>query len=184
MIASGADGAAQVAAEEARKKKVNAAKKERRDYNLNTRVAKENGLTKPGQGKGPTLRGPLKAPPAGAKSAKDAATEPTLEELESTLMPLVKQGDAKVKAGEVAAGLALFQQAMDGFREAGHKRPKLKEKMDAAKELLIEQQVASDAAAAAAPEPEPALDISVEVDASVDVAPAEGEDPDLDDNEC
>ena len=99
-------------------------------------------------------------------------------------MPLVKQGDAKVKAGEVAAGLALFQQAMDGFREAGHKRPKLKEKMDAAKELLIEQQVASDAAAAAAPEPEPALDISVEVDASVDVAPAEGEDPDLDDNEC
>jgi hypothetical protein len=188
LIASGADGAAQVAAEEARKKKMNAAKKERRDYNKNTRVAKESGLTKPGQGKGPTLRGPLKVPAAGAKSAKDVAAEPTLQELESELMPLVKQGDAKVKAGEVSAGLALFQRALDGFRAAGHKRPKLKEKIDAAKELLIQQQVERDAAAAAEPDPEPkpepALDVSVEVDASVDVTPAEGEDSDLDDNEC
>jgi hypothetical protein len=186
LIASGADGAAQVAAEEARKASVNAAKKERRDYNKNTRVAKETGLTKPGQKK-PVMRGPLQAP--AAKGAKVA--EQTLAELEAELMPLVKQGDEQVAAGDVSAGLALYVKAMDGFRGAGHKRPKLKQKIDAAKELLIEQQVAKDAAAeaAAAAEPEPAVDESVEVDASVEVQEAgdagdEDEDEDMDDNEC
>lgn len=192
LIASGADGAAQVAAEEARKQKLNAAKKERRDYNKNTRVAKENGLTKPGQGKGPSLRG---QPPPKAQSDKDGTTktaEPTLKELEAELMPLVKRGDEHVKIGEISAGLGLFQQAMDGFRAAGHKRPKLKEKIDAAKEMLIQQQVERDAAAASepAPEPQPAVDVSVEVDVSVDetvsvdATPAENEDDDMDDNEC
>lgn len=179
MIASGGAGAAQVAAEEARKAKLNALKKERRDYNLNTRVSKETGLAKPGSGKGPTLRGPLPVPVA-AKTA--SAAEPTLKELESELMPLVKQGDDQVKMGNVSVGLGLFQQAMDGFRKAGHQRPKLKEKIDAAKEMLILQQVERDAAAAAEPAPEPAVDVSVEVDASVEVTPAEEDE--LGDDEC
>ena len=38
--------------------------------------------------------------------------------------------------GQVAEGLAKFQEAMDGFRAAGHKRPKLKEKIDDAKATL------------------------------------------------
>ena len=182
LIASGGAGAAQVAAEEARKAKMNARKKERRDYNLNTRVSKETGLAKPGAGKGPTLRGPLPVAAAAKKIASAGAAEPTLQEIESELMPLVKQGDEQVKMGNVSVGLGLFQQAMDGFRKAGHQRPKLKEKIDAAKEMLILQQVERDAAAAAAPAPEPAVDVSVEVDASVDVTPAEEDD--LGDDEC
>ena len=183
LIASGADGAAQVAAEEARKKKLNAAKKERREYNKNTRVAKENGLTKPGQGKGPSLRGPLAVAPASGQSSP-GPTKPTLKELESNLMPLVRQGDEQLRTGEISAGLALFQQAMNGFRAAGHNRPKLKEKIDAAKELLIEQQMERDAVASVEPAPEPAVDVSVEVDASLDATSAEEEQQDLDDNEC
>eukprot|EP01052_Picozoa_sp_SAG31_P035698 SAG31_NODE_4343_length_3333_cov_1.727891_3_plen_59_part_00 len=46
------------------------------------------------------------------------------------------------------AALALYQEAMDGFRGAGFKRPKLKEKMDAAKAQLE----------AASAEPAPAPD--------------------------
>ena len=51
-------------------------------------------------------------------------------------MPKVKQGDGRVEAGDVSGGLALYQEAMNGFRAAGFKRPKLKEKIDAAKQML------------------------------------------------
>ena len=44
-------------------------------------------------------------------------------------MPLVKQGKALQAAGDLTGALALYQQAMDGFRAAGVKRPKLKEIM-------------------------------------------------------
>ena len=50
-----------------------------------------------------------------------------------------------------------MQESMDGFRGAGYKRPKLKEKLDAIKAKM-----------AAEPEPEPAVDQSVEIDASVE----------------
>ena len=63
-------------------------------------------------------------------------------------MPLVKEGDKMIKAGQVAEGLAKVQEAMDGFRAAGFKRPKLKEKIDGAKALL----------AAAEPEPDADFD--------------------------
>ena len=73
---------------------------------------------------------------------------------------IVAQGDNKLAAGDLDGALALYQEAMDGFRSNNFKRPKLKEKLDAAKEQI--------AAAAAAPamtprEPEPAVDQSVEI---------------------
>ena len=74
------------------------------------------------------------------------------------LMPLVKKGDTAQASGDLQGALALYQEAMDGFRTNGFKRPKLKEKLDACKELI----------AAAPPamtprEPEPAVDQSVEI---------------------
>jgi hypothetical protein len=78
-------------------------------------------------------------------------------------MPLVKKGDTVKETGDLAGALALYQEAMDAFRNAGFKRPKLKEKLDAVKAEM----------AAAPPmtprEPEPAVDASVEVDQSVEV---------------
>eukprot|EP01051_Picozoa_sp_SAG22_P019158 SAG22_NODE_3445_length_1707_cov_1.128731_2_plen_94_part_00 len=59
-----------------------------------------------------------------------------LKELEKKLMPLVKKGDGLLADGDVTGALALYQEAMDGFRGAGFKRPKLKEKLDAAKAAL------------------------------------------------
>lgn len=73
-------------------------------------------------------------------------------------MPLVKKGDALQESGDLAGALALYQEAMDGFRGAGFKRPKLKEKLDAVKERM----------AAEDPAPEPAVDQSVEVDQSAE----------------
>ena len=48
-------------------------------------------------------------------------------------MPLVKEGNDKADAGDLAGALALYQKAMDGFRAEGLKRPKLKEKLDETK---------------------------------------------------
>ena len=59
------------------------------------------------------------------------------------LMPLVKAGDALVADGKVAEGVAKYQQALDGFQAAGMKRPKLKEKLDAATAQLATQATAT-----------------------------------------
>lgn len=65
-----------------------------------------------------------KAAGGGAKAAG-----PNLAELEKQFMPLVKQGQGLQDGGDLAGAMALYQQAMDGFRAAGAKRPKLKQKM-------------------------------------------------------
>ena len=65
-----------------------------------------------------------KAASGGAKAAG-----PNLAELEKQFMPLVKQGQGLQDGGDLAGAMALYQQAMDGFRAAGVKRPKLKQKM-------------------------------------------------------
>lgn len=64
---------------------------------------------------------------AGGGGAKAAG--PNLAELEKQFMPLVKQGQGLQDGGDLAGAMALYQQAMDGFRAAGVKRPKLKQKM-------------------------------------------------------
>ena len=66
---------------------------------------------------------------AKAAGAKKASAGPDVPALEKEFMPLVKDGGALEAAGDLAGALALYQQAMDGFRAAGVKRPKLKEKM-------------------------------------------------------
>ena len=58
-------------------------------------------------------------------------------------MPLVKEGNSNAEAGDLAGALALYQMAMDGFRAAGMKRPKLKEKMDEVKTSLVHHWPAS-----------------------------------------
>jgi hypothetical protein len=93
----------------------------------------------------------------GGGAGGGAAGDAKLKALEQQLMPLVKKGDALQEAGDLDAALALYQESMDGFRSAGYKRPKLKEKLDAIKAKM-----------AAEPEPEPAVDQSVEIDASVE----------------
>ena len=97
----------------------------------------------------------------GAGAAPVAKEDLKLKALEQEMLPLVKKGDTAQAQGDLDGALALFQEAMDGFRAAGYKRPKLKEKIDAVKELI------------AAQEAEPAVDQSVEVDASVDAEGAE-----------
>ena len=107
-----------------------------------------------------------KASKAGGGAAKGgggaALGDEILKALEKQLMPLVKKGDGLQEAGDLDGALALYQEAMDGFRAGGFKRPKLKEKLDAVKEKI---------GGGAAPEPEPepaAVDESVEIDASVE----------------
>eukprot|EP01052_Picozoa_sp_SAG31_P016018 SAG31_NODE_1046_length_10177_cov_13.677218_5_plen_106_part_00 len=46
------------------------------------------------------------------KKAKAAAGGSSLADLEKKLMPLVKRGDALIEGGDLAAGLALYQEAM------------------------------------------------------------------------
>lgn len=109
----------QVAAEEARKKAQREAKNARKAYNANPLSAKQNGLApaKKASGfNGDKTGGKGKAAAGGGKSEAEA-----LKALEKKLMPLVKTGDAKVQAGDFDGGLALYQEAMDGFRGAGHK---------------------------------------------------------------
>lgn len=59
------------------------------------------------------------------------------QKVRNALMPLVKAADKLVADGKVGEGAAMYQQAVDGFTAAGMKRPKLKEKLDAAKGSLI-----------------------------------------------
>lgn len=91
-----------------------------------------------------------------AKATAAGGGDDKLKALEKEMMPLVKKGDGLQDAGDLDGALALYQEAMDGFRTNGFKRPKLKEKLDAVKAKI-------------AAEPEPAVDQSVEVDASVEV---------------
>ena len=72
-------------------------------------------------------------------------------------MPLVKKGDALQEAGDLDGALALYQEAMEGFRGAGFKRPKLKEKLDAVKARIVAEEPEPQ------PQPQPAS-----VDQSVD----------------
>jgi hypothetical protein len=91
-----------------------------------------------------------------AKATAAGGGDDKLKALEKEMMPLVKKGDGLQDAGDLDGALALYQEAMDGFRTNGFKRPKLKEKLDAVKAKI-------------AAAPEPAVDQSVEVDASVEV---------------
>lgn len=97
----------------------------------------------------------------GAAPAAKPKEDLKLKALEQEILPLVKKGDAAQAKGDLDSALALFQEALDGFRGAGYKRPRLTEKIDAVKELI------------AAQEAEPAVDQSVEVDASVEAPDAE-----------
>ena len=75
-----------------------------------------------------------KAAREAAKAAKEAAAKapkPDVAALEKKFMPLVKEGSALEEAGDLAGAMAKYKEAMGGFRGAGVKRPKLKEKMDA-----------------------------------------------------
>jgi hypothetical protein len=82
------------------------------------------------------------------------------------MLPYVKAGEGLEEKGDFAGALVKYQQAMDGFRAQGVKRPKLKEKMDQVKVRVAEKeqeaadQLAKDAAllGIAADEPEPAGD--------------------------
>ena len=86
-----------------------------------------------------------------AVSAAAAAQKLRLKAVERKMMPLVKVADGLVVSGELAAAAARYQEALDGFRAAGCKRPKLEKKLEAtrAKQLT--------AAAAAAPAPPHAI---------------------------
>lgn len=122
MIAAGKGD--QVAAEEARKRAVRDAKNSRKAYNANPLAAKQMGLA-PVKGKpgfnGDKTGGQGKAAMGGGAAGGKGGGDAALKELEKKLMPLVKTGDAKVDAGDFEGGLALYQEAMDGFRGAGHK---------------------------------------------------------------
>ena len=83
--------------------------------------------------------------------APKADSDAQLKQLESQLLPWVKKGDALQASGDLDGALALYQEATDGFRGAGFRRPKLKEKLDAVKGKI------------AAAEPAPEIDQSVEV---------------------
>ena len=106
----------QVAAEEARKKANRDAKNARKAWNANPLAAKQMGLAPVKKAAG--FHGDITH---GQGKGGDAGGGEALKELEKKLMPLVKAGDAKVDAGDVEGGLALFQEAMDGFRAAGYK---------------------------------------------------------------
>ena len=69
---------------------------------------------------------------AGGKSVAQTE-EQKIAELQKKWMPTVKDGDNLEAAGDLEGALAKFQEAMTGFRTAGVKRPKLKEKMDGVK---------------------------------------------------
>ena len=92
-----------------------------------------------------------------AKEEQKAGWDKKLKEVEAQFTPLVKKGGQLQDAGDLEGALALYQEAMDGFRTNGFKRPKLKEKID---------DVTAKIAAGGAPEP--AVDESVEINASVE----------------
>lgn len=75
---------------------------------------------------------------AAAAAARTVVSTRPLAELETELMPLVWQGDEQVQAGACSVALALYSRAMDSFLAAGHQRPKLQGKIDAAKAQLME----------------------------------------------
>ena len=59
-----------------------------------------------------------KAAGGGKEKAKPAGEDP-LKACEKAMMPLVKNGDTALAAGDLPGALALYQEAMDGFRSAG-----------------------------------------------------------------
>ena len=76
-------------------------------------------------------------------SVTQTATRP-LNQIEAELIPLVKQGDAQVAAGDLLGGLTSYSHAMEGFTTAGHVRPKLQAKIDAVKARLGQQDARSE----------------------------------------
>ena len=64
-------------------------------------------------------------------AGKAGAADQQLAMLQQQWMPVVKAGEVLEAAGDLSAAMAKYQEAMDGFRAAGVKRPKLKQKMDA-----------------------------------------------------
>ena len=75
----------------------------------------------------------------GAAGGGAAETEDQkIARLQKQFMPLVKKGEGLEESGDLAGALALYQEAMTGFRSEGVKRPKLKEKMDNVKAKMGE----------------------------------------------
>ena len=75
----------------------------------------------------------------GAAGGGAAETEDQkIARLQKQFMPLVKKGEGLEESGDLAGALALYQEAMTGFRSEGVKRPKLKEKMDSVKAKMGE----------------------------------------------
>ena len=81
-----------------------------------------------------------------AKKAKEEAKkgggaeseDEKIARLQKQWMPLVKKGEGLEESGDLEGALALYQEAMTGFRNEGVKRPKLKEKMDKVKAKMGE----------------------------------------------
>jgi hypothetical protein len=102
---------------------------------------------------------------AALKASASAPPPSAIKELERDLLPLVKRADElQTSGGELAAALALYEDAMDGFQTKGFRRPKLQAKIEA-----LRHRIATAAAAAAATTTSARVDESVEVDASTEV---------------
>ena len=83
--------------------------------------------------------GLLKGGGGGAAGGGAAETEDQkIARLQKQFMPLVKKGEGLEESGDLEGALALYQEAMTGFRNEGVKRPKLKEKMDKVKAKMGE----------------------------------------------
>ena len=139
--------AAERAAKNAEKMKREEEKKKKEEVEARRKKKEAEKAAKEAAAKGGGAAGGGAAAPGDAK----------LKAVEKQFMPLVKKGDGLQDAGDLDGALALYQEAMDGFRAAGFKRPKLKEKIDDAKAKI-----------AAGGAPEPAVDESVEINASVE----------------
>ena len=74
---------------------------------------------------------------SGGGAAKETEDE-KIARLQKQFMPLVKKGEGLEESGDLEGALALYQEAMTGFRSEGVKRPKLKEKMDKVKAKMGE----------------------------------------------
>jgi hypothetical protein len=101
---------------------------------------------------------------AALKASASAPPPSAIKELERDLLPLVKRADElQTSGGELAAALALYEDAMDGFQTKGFRRPKLQAKIEALRHRI------ATAATAAATTTSARVDESVEVDASTEV---------------
>ena len=82
--------------------------------------------------------GAKKAGGGGGGGGGAESEDEKIARLQKQWMPLVKKGEGLEESGDLEGALALYQEAMTGFRNEGVKRPKLKEKMDKVKAKMGE----------------------------------------------